>query len=367
MSRRLLCLTTLVLLWGAPVANAQERSTQAECGSVAVGGAAGGSHVRVTNAVCGIPPEQLEGLIREKTLDLQDLSATQRQLISNLQKDLDLNQRQVRAAFDILGEKDIPAERLAAKLVEIAERFKELRVTAAVQPGDDSKVAVLKTEAQNAIHAGDLARADEMLADVERIQTAALNRLALNAAETSAQRGRIALTRPRYLEAARHFGTAASRLPSGPKDKRLAYLSQEAGALYRQGLEFGDNRAASMAIERYRQMLVLRPRERVPLDWAATQMDLGIALTALGTRESGTEKLEQAIEAFRLALLELTRERAPLDWARTQSNLGAVLWNVGIREDSAEKLEEAIEAFRSALLEFPRERTPLNWAMILTT
>ena len=90
-----------------------------------VGGAAVGSTVRITNVVCGIPPEQLEGLIREKTLDLQDLSATQRQLISNLQKELDLNQRQVRAAFDILGEKDIPAERLAAKLVEIAERFKE--------------------------------------------------------------------------------------------------------------------------------------------------------------------------------------------------------------------------------------------------
>src|SRR3954447_3581396 len=263
MSSHLLCLTTAIaLLWGGPVAHAQERSTQAECGSVGIGGAAVGNTVRITNVVCGIPPEQLEGLIREKTLDLQDLSATQRQMISNLQKELDLNQRQVRAVFDILGEKDIPPERLPAKLVEIAEHFKELRATAAVQPGDDPKVAVLKTEAQNAIHAGDLARADEMLADVERIQTAALNRLALNAAETSAQRGRITLTRLRYLEAARHFGTAASRLPSGPKDKRLAYLSQEAGALYRQGLEFGDNDAARLAIERGRQILAVTPRKR---------------------------------------------------------------------------------------------------------
>ena len=47
-----------------------------------------------------------------------------------------------------------------------------------------------------------------MLADVEQIQAVALDRLALNAAETSAQRGKIALTRLRYLEA-----RSTSRLP----------------------------------------------------------------------------------------------------------------------------------------------------------
>ena len=96
----------------------------------------------------GITGDQLEALVRdrarEKTEILEKYSA-------RLERDLDLNQRQVRAALDILGEKDIPPERLAAKLVEIAERFKELQATAAVQPGDDPKVAVLKTEAQNAI------------------------------------------------------------------------------------------------------------------------------------------------------------------------------------------------------------------------
>ena len=369
MRTRLLHLTAVAALWAASGADAQPRSIHADCGSVAFGGSGIGNTVKIRKVFCGIPPEQFEALVQErtkdKTRDLEDLSATQRDLIKHLKADLELNQGQIRTALDIVGEANVPPERLAIKLIEIAERFKALQTTAAAQPGDDPKVTALKAEAQKAINAGDLAKADELLAEVEQGQTAALNRLALNAAETSAQRGQVALTRLRYLEAAQHFATAASRVPSEQEDKRRAYLEQEASTLYQQGDEFGDNRAASMAIERYRQILVLRPRGRVPLDWAATQMDLGIALTALGTRESGTEKLEQAIEAFRLALLELTRERAPLDWARTQSNLGAVLWNVGIREDSAEKLEEAIEAFRSALLEFTRERTPLNWAMIL--
>ena len=71
----------------------------------------------------------------------------------------------------------------------------------------------------------------------------------------------MALTRLRYLGAAQHFKTAASRMPSGHEDKRLAYLEQEAGALYQQGYEFGDNRAASMTIERHHQLLAMTPRD----------------------------------------------------------------------------------------------------------
>ena len=44
------------------------------------------------------------------------------------------------------------------------------------------------------------------------------------------------------------------------------------------------------------------PREWVPLDWAATQNNLGNALAVLGERESGTARLEQAVTAFTEAL-----------------------------------------------------------------
>ena len=63
----------------------------------------------------------------------------------------------------------------------------------------------------------------------------------------------------------------------------------------------------------------------MPLDWAATQNNLGNALTTLGQRESGTARLEQAVAAYRDALQEYTRERVPLDWATTQNNLGIAL------------------------------------------
>jgi hypothetical protein len=51
-----------------------------------------------------------------------------------------------------------------------------------------------------------------------------------------------------------------------------------------------------------REALEERTRERVPLDWAMTQNNLGNALLTLGERESGTGKLMEAVAAYREAL-----------------------------------------------------------------
>jgi len=51
---------------------------------------------------------------------------------------------------------------------------------------------------------------------------------------------------------------------------------------------------------------------------------IGNALQTLGERESGTARLVEAVAACRAALKEHTRERVPLDWATTQSNLGVL-------------------------------------------
>jgi hypothetical protein len=61
----------------------------------------------------------------------------------------------------------------------------------------------------------------------------------------------------------------------------------------------------------------------VPLDWARSQSDLATVLTSVGMRESGTIRLEEAVVTYREALKKITRERVPLDWATIQNNLGA--------------------------------------------
>jgi tetratricopeptide (TPR) repeat protein len=101
-----------------------------------------------------------------------------------------------------------------------------------------------------------------------------------------------------------------------------------------------------------------RTHERVPLEWAMTQNNLGTALQSLGERESGTARLDEAVTAYREALKERTRERMPLQWAMTQNNLGAALKRLGARESGTARLNEAVAAFREALKEFTAERAP---------
>ncbi len=91
-----------------------------------------------------------------------------------------------------------------------------------------------------------------------------------------------------------------------------------------------------------------RTRERVPLDWAMTQNNLGNALATLGERESGTARLEEAVRPIGLALEERTRQRVPLQWATTQNNLGDALATLGERESSTTRLEEAVGLSRGA-------------------
>ena len=76
-------------------------------------------------------------------------------------------------------------------------------------------------------------------------------------------------------------------------------------------------------------------------------------LSILGKRESGTARLKEAVRAYRLALEEQSRDRVPLEWARTQNNLGNALSILGERESGTARLKEAIAAYRAALEEQP--------------
>ena len=264
-----------------------QHSSAAECSKI--GGDAAGHPVNIPS-ICAVRSEQVEALVRDKDRDWQDLSTIQNEALSGLEGSLGLDKRQIRAAFDILREKEIPPERLAATLGEIAARLRAIQLTATVQAGDHSKVTGLKADVRRAIAAGNLARADELLADIERHQSSALDGLAANAAETSAQRGELAVARLRYLDAAQHFAAAASRVARGSPDKHLDYLKQEAGALYQHGREFGDSSAVGSAIQRYRDLLAMTPRSRRPQEWALTQSSLGNALSIVAEREGGTAR-----------------------------------------------------------------------------
>ena len=111
---------------------------------------------------------------------------------------------------------------------------------------------------------------------------------------------------------------------NSPADVRDA-IAAEARAAYEYGDEKGSNVHLIAAIA-LRRTLVESARDQDEKGSALN--DLGNALKTLGERESGTGKLEEAVAAYREALKEQTRERVPLQWATTQTNLGNALFRL---------------------------------------
>ena len=113
---------------------AAHAQVKADANSIAIGGSVTGSTV-----IIGIPQQKVDELVRDAKRPLEELTTQQRDNIVLLKEKLDLNVRQVHAALAVLGENDIPPERLAAKLVEITEHFKSLQTTASARPCEDPK------------------------------------------------------------------------------------------------------------------------------------------------------------------------------------------------------------------------------------
>jgi tetratricopeptide (TPR) repeat protein len=321
-----------------------------------------GRDIKNSPITIGIPAEKLPAIIEAATKDWRALTDQQKQTIDALQNNLGVNENALKAFFATLGENEVSTDRLSEKLLEIAGHYKKALVQSAPGPNDGPEFSKVKSAANHALEAGQLERADELLEELERLQDAAIASEQLERASTSAERGQLAMSRLRYQEAAQRFADAAKHVPEERSDIRLGYLDQEADALYRQGNERGENTALIAAIERYRILLTLRPRDRVPLDWAMTQNNLGNALATLGQRENDMTRLEGAVAAYHAALEEWTRDRVPLDWAMTQNNLGNALRALGERESGMARLEGAVAAYRAALQECPRDRVPLDWA-----
>ena len=322
----------------------------------------------------GYTAEQLALIIAAATGKANaDTEQAQHELVE-LKQRLGVTEGAAKAILAILGQQDVPPELPPQKLTEIAAQYKQALARLAALEAQDPITKDLVGKAQAAIKAGRFADADQLLnqakqaeivaagqaGGLEQQAPAAKEQRLLRAAQDSAVQGEMALTQLLYRDAAARFAEAAGLVPGGHPDEKGAYLEQQALALMQQGAERGDNPALQDAIAVHQQALLEFPRERVPLEWAMTQMNLGLALRSLGERESDTTRLTQAVTAFQQTLLEFPRERVPLLWAMTQRNLGLALPRLSERASDTTRLTRAVTAFQQTLLENRRLLSPLK-------
>jgi tetratricopeptide (TPR) repeat protein len=309
----------------------------------------------------GLTPEQVQELTKAATAGAVGPLADK---IVDLSSRLGVTEGAAVSMLRIIGQQDVPPEKLPQKLAEVAAQYKSAMERLASLDPQDPVTRDLVARADAAFKAGRLDEADQLVSQAEQAEItaahqaqqlaqqaqAAADQRLLRAAHDRGVRGDIAMTGLHYLDATGHFREAAKLVPAGHPDEKGRFLTAEAGALQRQGDERGDNASLTTAITVYHAALGEWTRDRVPLDWAAAQNNLGTALAVLGDRESGTAQLEEAVAAYRAALQEWTRERVPFRWAESTGNQGVALMVLAERRIDPTMAKSAVQQIEVACM-----------------
>ncbi len=196
-----------------------------------------------------------------------------------------------------LGQAGVKDEEIPKRLDAAADELIKLRAEVAQFQHGPPELAAIAKEAQSLIDKGDLDGARQALTRGREAARAERSDASRNEANFLALDARVDDLQLAYKSAAEKYAEAAQLVAPFDPRQQWGYVLGQAGELYKQGDEFGDNAALAEAIDLYRRDLALAPRPELPLDWAMTQRNLGTALWRLGERESGTRRLEEAVQA----------------------------------------------------------------------
>jgi outer membrane PBP1 activator LpoA protein len=230
---------------------------------IAPGGVAVGGNVIDSPIIIGPKPEEVQELIEA---GVRGATASQTSTIVELSTRLGVTEAATKTLLRIVGEQNVPLERLSETLVRVANDYKRLQAQAAALNSDNSTARDLVVRAKTAIDIGQLEQAHQLLREARQAQLAAAQTARqlreraqaaedaqmLGAASATAVEAGVALTEAKYLEAAELFGQAAGYVPRAYPDDRAKYSSDQASAFYRQGDERGDNAALLRSIAIFR-------------------------------------------------------------------------------------------------------------------
>jgi len=185
-----------------------------------------------TVSYIGLSPEQVQDLIKAARV------GDDADKIADLSGKLGVLRGAAVTILGIVGQPDVPLERLPQKLAEVAEQFKQATARLAGLDPQDPITRDLVERAEAAIKVGNLEEADQLVSQAEQAEIAAAHQAQqlaqqaqaaadhrlLRAAADRGVRGDIAMTRLHYLNAAQHFQEAADLVPIGHPDDKGRFL-----------------------------------------------------------------------------------------------------------------------------------------------
>jgi len=248
----------------------------------------------------------------------------------------------------ILGQQQMSAEHRLARLDELAEWLLATVVQLRAQRNVGGDLVRLKSLAADALEAGDLEQALDLLKDIRnrlrddrrrseaRLQEEmeALKSHMIEEALAVARLAELALARLDYDGAAELFADAASHLPRQQAAREIDYRQRQAEALAAKAEATGDPHALAAAADAFRATLRLIDETGDPVLRARIGVGLGDMLMALGARHrDSTSELEEAAAAYATAVELIDRGTAAMRWALVQLSHAAALMELGNRTE----------------------------------
>lgn len=226
MNWKLASILVFACAWGGSQASSQSR-VQADC--VAVSG-------DVTNSTINCGPRDIGEKVRSIIREEIGFREAQQRRLDELGKDLGLTRDEIRTALAVVGKLGVPNTELGQTLIEMAEQLKDLRAPLAVAEDDDPKIKSLRTAANQAVAAGELDKADALLAEIVVLQGTTYKKLIKNPkrlaellAQTHNAQGDVAWIQMKYREASKHYASAARALQrAGIFDSRWLKYGEKA-------------------------------------------------------------------------------------------------------------------------------------------
>ncbi|MBX3495070.1 MAG: hypothetical protein KF769_02405 [Parvibaculum sp.] len=217
-------------------------------------------------------------------------------------------------------------------LREKAADYARLQAQISSLAAADQRVGNLLAAAQAALDAGNFDEADARLADAEEMQQAEHTLKEIRKqSETRRVRGESMLMKGAVEAAAGHYAKAAGFFDQFDEIEGASLRDEFANTLSEHSRRYGGS-GMQHAIRFYRLNLETWSEADHPLQWAATQNNLGAALRNQGARLAGAvgaALLGEAVAAYRAALRVYTEADHPLNWAMTQNNHGNALRAIG--------------------------------------
>jgi len=108
----------------------------------------------------------------------------------------------------------------------------------------------------------------------------------------------------------------------------------------------------------YQEALKIYTLEKLPLDYAGAQNNLGVIWRALAEIQDKAHNCNMAIKAYQEALKVYVLGKFPIDYAMTQYNMGIVYYTLAKIQDKDYNYNIAIKAYKESIKVFTRKEFP---------